>query len=74
MMHKAWSSIEDVPYCFSMSYVKYQGHTAKKSLILTRIEGFRTETSVWIHRWLWNDAQSLKQYRRGALLFFEVIH
>ena len=30
MMHKAWSSIEEVPYCFSRSYVKYQGHTALK--------------------------------------------
>ena len=30
MMHKAWSSIEEVPYCFSRSYVKLQGHTAKK--------------------------------------------
>ena len=29
MMHKAWSNIEEVPYCFSMSYVKLQGHTAK---------------------------------------------
>ena len=24
----------------------------------TRIRCFRTVTSVWIHRWLWNDAQS----------------
>ena len=30
MMHKAWSSIEEVPYYFSRSYVKFQGHTAKK--------------------------------------------
>ena len=30
MMHKAWSSIEEVPYCFSRSYVKFQGQTAKK--------------------------------------------
>ena len=30
MMHKAWSSIEEVPYCFSRSYVKSQGHAAKK--------------------------------------------
>ena len=30
MMHKAWSSIEEVPYCFSRSYVKLQGHTAQK--------------------------------------------
>ena len=30
MMHKAWSSIEEVPYCFSRSSVKFQGHTARK--------------------------------------------
>ena len=30
MMHKAWSSIEEVPYCFSRSYVKLQGHTTLK--------------------------------------------
>ena len=30
MMHRAWSSIVKVPYCFSRSYVKFQGHTALK--------------------------------------------
>ena len=30
MMHKAWSRIEEVPYCFWRSYVKLQGHTALK--------------------------------------------
>ena len=30
MMHKAWSRIEKVPYCFSRLYVKLQGHTALK--------------------------------------------
>ena len=30
MRHKAWSSIVEVPYCFSRSYVKFQGHTALK--------------------------------------------
>ena len=30
MMHKAWRSIEEVPYCFSRSYVKFQGHRALK--------------------------------------------
>ena len=30
MMHRARSSIEEVPYCFSRSYVKSQGHTALK--------------------------------------------
>ena len=29
-MHKAWSSIEEMPYCFSRSHVKLQGHTALK--------------------------------------------
>ena len=30
MMHKAWSSIEEVPCCFSRSSVKFQGHIALK--------------------------------------------
>ena len=30
MIHRAWSSIVEVPYCFSRSSVKFQGHTALK--------------------------------------------
>ena len=30
MMYKAWNSIEEVPYCFSRSSVKFLGHTALK--------------------------------------------
>ena len=30
MRHEAWSSIEEVPYCFSRSSVKFQGHIALK--------------------------------------------
>ena len=30
MMHRAWSSTVEVPYCFSRSSVKFQGHTALK--------------------------------------------
>ena len=30
MMHKAWSSIEELSYSFSRSSVKFEGHTAKK--------------------------------------------
>ena len=73
MMHRAWCCLGEVPYCFSRSSVKFQGHPAKKTLILTQIGRFQTVTLVWIHWWLWNDAQSLKQHRRGALLFFKVI-
>ena len=40
---------------------------------MTQIGRFRTVTQVSIHQWLRNDAQSLKENRRGALLFFKVI-
>ena len=30
MMHRVWSSTEEVPYSFSRSYIKLQGHTALK--------------------------------------------
>ena len=63
MVHKVWSSIEEVSYCFSRSPVNCR--------ILTRTERFRIVTRVRIHRWLWNYAQSLKQPRRGALFFFQ---
>ena len=56
------------------SSIKFQCRTTKKLLILTQIGRFRTVIPVWIHQWLWNDAQSLKHHRRGALLFFKVIH
>ena len=122
-MHKAWSSIEEVPYCFSRSSVNFQGHTGQKNIdfvpnwvfpdcnsslnslmamkrntkleailkrcpivfqghpsnfkvtrykklpILIQIVYFRTVTPVYIHPWLWNDAQSLMWNRRGVLLF-----
>ena len=29
-MHKAWYCLEAVPYCFSRSFVKFQGHSTKK--------------------------------------------
>ena len=60
MVHKAWSSIEEVPYCFSRSSVKFQGHTALKIVKFDPICRFRTVTQVWIHQWVRNDPQSLK--------------
>ena len=57
-------------WCTKLDLVKkkgpivFQGHLSnfkvtreKKSLNLTRIEYFRTVTPVWIHWWIWNDAQ-----------------
>ena len=32
MMHQSWSSIEDVPNCFSRSFVKFQGHIGPKNV------------------------------------------
>ena len=65
------SNPSDLP-C-SRSYVEFQGHTALK-IVEFDPNRFRTVTPVWIHRWLWNVAQSLKQQRRDALLFSKVIH
>ena len=53
----------------------FEGHLSKfkvtwgKMPILT--ERFLTVTQVCIHRWLWNDAQSLTWYRRGTLFAFQ---
>ena len=74
MMQKAWSSIEDVYCYFSRLSLKFQGHTRQKIADFYPNLDFRTVTQIWIHWFLWNDAQSLTYYRRGDLLFSEVIH
>ena len=58
---------------FKVIYQISRSHGTKTS-ILTWIEGFWIVTPVWIHRWLWNNAQSLTYHRTGALLFCRVIH
>ena len=50
-----------------------QRSNVKVREVKTQLSHFRTVTLVLIHQWLWNDAESLKQHRRGALLFFKVI-
>ena len=76
MMHKAWSTIEEVPYCFQGHLPNFKVTGDKKSLVLTWIGYFRTVTPVSIRRLLWNDAerlnyaQGLTLYRRSAPLFF----
>ena len=74
MKHKAWSSIEEVPYCFSRSSVKFQGHKGSKIVDFDPNWGFPDCNSSLNSLMLWNDAKSLKWHRRGALLFFKVIH
>ena len=61
------------PIVFQCHRSNFEVTRLKKSSILTQIGRFRTATPVWIHQWLWNVAQSLKQHRRGAPMFFKVI-
>ena len=57
-------------------HAKGQGQRSKVKVteVTTQLNRFRTVTPVWIHMWWWNDAYSLIMLRRGALLFFKVIH
>ena len=52
-------------------HAKGQGQRWKVKVteVNTQLSRFRTLTPVWIHIWQWNHAHSLKQHRRGALLF-----
>ena len=62
---------KDVPYWFLRKSVKFQGHTGQKIADFDR--NFSIITRLWINWQLWNDAQSLKWHKSGALLFFKVI-
>ena len=57
-------------------HAKGQGQRSKVKVteVTTHLNRFRTVTPVWIHIWWRNDAYSLMLLRRGALLFFKVIH
>ena len=57
-------------------HAKGQGQRSKVKVteVNTQLSRFRTLTPVWIHIWQWNHAHSWKQHKRGALLFFKVIH
>ena len=37
MMHKAWCGIQELPYCFFRSSIKFQGYTGQKINDLNRI-------------------------------------
>ena len=37
-MHKAWRNVDEVPYDFSRSFIKFQGHMGEKSTILIQFE------------------------------------
>ena len=58
----------------SRSCVKFWGYTGQKIVDFYQNWVFPTVTPVWFHHWLWNNIQSLTWHRKGALLYFEVIH
>ena len=73
MMHKAWSSIEEVPCCFARSFVKFQGRTALKIVEFDPDWAFPDCNSSL------NSPMATKccpklEVARGALLFSKVIH
>ena len=75
MLHNVKCSIEEVPYCFSRSSIKFQGHAEQKianfdpnwafpdcdSSLNSPTDRFEMMHKAWCSR-------------RGALLFFQVIH
>ena len=73
MMHKAWRSTGEVPYCFSRLSVKFQGHTGQKIADFDPNWAFpdcnSSLTSPMALKW----CTKLMWYRRGALLFSKVI-
>ena len=73
MMHKAWSSIEDVLYCFSRPSVKFQGHTGQTIVDFDPNWAFPdcnpSLNSLMAMKW-WTN---LTQHSRCARLFFKVI-
>ena len=46
MMHKAWRSIEEVPYCFSGSSIKFHGHAGGKLTIWIQLETTRPVAAI----------------------------
>ena len=76
MMHKAWSSIEEVPYCFWRSSVKFQGHSAKKNRRFSPKLGFLDRkidnlNPIWVRllgRSQLSNPSDLPCYTQSALL------
>ena len=70
MMHKAWCCLGEARYWFFFNVIRQISRShAQKILDFDPNRAFPDCYSPLIHWWLWNDAQSLKQYKRVALLF-----
>ena len=69
MMHKAWSSIEEVSYCVSRSFAKFQGHTAQEIVDFYPNWAFPDCNSSLNLLWLWNDAQTWSSMEKVPYCF-----
>ena len=67
----SWNFQELLPMTKVRSMQKVK---VKVTEVTTQLNHFRTVTQVWIHIWWRKDPYSLMLLRRGALLFFKVIH
>ena len=71
MIHNAWSSIEEVPYCLSWSNFKVSWD--ENLTIWLWFEHFQMVTRIWIHEWLWNDTHSFHGHEEVLHCFFNFI-
>ena len=71
MMDRAWSSIVKVPYCFSRSYVNFQGHTALPKLGVSGLElQFEFTNGYWMLHKAWNSKGEMPySFPRSSIKF-----
>ena len=75
MMHKAWSRLGEVPYCFSRSSVKFQGHTAKRIVDFDLNWAFPDCNSSFNSQMTMKWCTKLDVvWKRCPIFFFKVIH
>ena len=61
MLHKAWNSKGEMPYCFSRSFIKFQGHTVQN------ITDFDPN-------WAFPDYRPVAAFKSLRFALFKVIH
>ena len=61
MLHKAWNSKEEMPYCFPRSSIKFQGHTGQN------ITDFDPN-------WAFSDYRPVAAFKSLRFALFRVIH
>ena len=73
MMHKAWTRVEEVPYCFARSSIKFQGRTALKIIEFDPDWGFPDCNSSFQIPQICL-VQSAKAFTVFSELFWNLVH